>query len=131
MNWELFHTLLSVDSTSGKEREVAQWLLEHLEAPAVEAMEVGDGTLNLFLKWGTPKVVFCTHMDTVPPYVGPVFEGGSAPLLSPCGSRPSMSLEQVQGHGLRRRSAERKKSSEASVEEIKVISGRGCCDAKG
>ena len=131
MNWELFHTLLSIDSTSGKEREVAQWLLEHLEAPAVEAMEVGDGTLNLFLKWGTPKVVFCTHMDTVPPYVGPVFEGGSAPLLSPCGSRPSMSLEQVQGHGLRRRSAERMKSSEASVEEIKVIRGRGSCDAKG
>ncbi|MBQ6912110.1 MAG: ribosomal RNA small subunit methyltransferase A [Bacteroidales bacterium] len=34
-------------------------------------------------------------------------EGGAAPLLSPRGSRPSMSLEQVQGHGLRRRSAER------------------------
>ena len=41
-------------------------------------MEVGDGTLNLFLTWGTPKVVFCTHMDTVPPYIPPSFPEGSA-----------------------------------------------------
>ena len=73
MNWELFHTLLSFDSTSGREREVAQWLLQTLEAPAKEAQEVGDGTLNLLFSWGTPRVVFCTHMDTVPPYFPPVF----------------------------------------------------------
>ena len=73
MNWTFFKELLCIDSTSGKEREVAQWLLTQLEAPVVEPMEVGDGTLNLFLKWGTPKVVFCTHMDTVPPYIEPGF----------------------------------------------------------
>lgn len=69
----LFKEILSIDSTSGKEREMAQWLHEHLEAPEKELMEVGDGTLNLFLKWGTPRVVFCSHMDTVPPYIPPVF----------------------------------------------------------
>ena len=73
MNWELFHNLLSIDSTSGKERKVAEWLLENLEAPSKQAMEVGDGTLNLLLSWGTPKIVFCTHLDTVPPYIAPVF----------------------------------------------------------
>ena len=83
MNWELFHTLLSIDSTSGKERAVAEWLLEHLDAPSKQAMEVGDGTLNLLFSWGTPKVVFCTHMDTVPPYIKPtvkkdVIEGRGA-----------------------------------------------------
>ena len=83
MNWELFHTLLSIDSTSGKERAVADWLLEHLDAPSKQAMEVGDGTLNLLFSWGTPKVVFCTHMDTVPPYIKPtvkkdVIEGRGA-----------------------------------------------------
>ena len=51
---------------------MALWLNDHLEAPSKELMEVGDGTLNLFLKWGTPNVVFCTHMDTVPPYIKPV-----------------------------------------------------------
>ena len=148
MNWELFRQILEIDSTSGKEREMALWLQENLEAPAKELMEVGDGTLNLLLSWGTPRVVFCTHMDTVPPYIPPtfpeklpsggtpfasltpappVFEGGSTPLLSPRGSQPSMSLEQVQGHGLRRRSAERNEFPEAP----EVISGRGACDAKG
>ena len=72
MNWQLFKDILSIDSTSGKEREMALWLNDHLEAPTKELMEVGDGTLNLFLRWGTPSVVFCTHMDTVPPYIKPV-----------------------------------------------------------
>ena len=75
MEYDLFKDMLSIDSTSGLERELAEWLLEHLQAPAKELMEVGDGTLNLFLKWGTPKVVFCTHMDTVPPYIPPTFDG--------------------------------------------------------
>ena len=69
----LFKEILSIDSTSGKERGMAQWLHDHLDAPEKELMEVGDGTLNLFLKWGTPRVVFCTHMDTVPPYIAPSF----------------------------------------------------------
>ncbi len=73
MNWKFFKELLAIDSTSGKEREVAEWLHRTLEAPCIDVQEVGDGILNLFLKWGTPRVVFCTHMDTVPPYLPPVF----------------------------------------------------------
>ena len=73
---ELFRNILSFDSTSGKERELALWLNEHLTAPSIELTEVGDGTLNLFLKWGAPRVVLCTHMDTVPPYIAPTYEGG-------------------------------------------------------
>ena len=69
----LFKEILSIDSTSGKERDMALWLHDHLEAPEKELQEVGDGTLNLLLRWGTPRVVFCTHMDTVPPYIPPVF----------------------------------------------------------
>ena len=71
---ELFRQILSFDSTSGSERELGQWLAEHLEAPFVETFEVGDGTLNVLLRWsGTPRVVFCSHMDTVPPYIPPTF----------------------------------------------------------
>ena len=62
-----------MDSTSGKERALAEWLLQRLDAPRKESMEVGDGTLNLLLSWGTPRVVFCTHLDTVPPYIAPEF----------------------------------------------------------
>ena len=74
MNWNLFKDMLAIDSTSGKERKVAEWLLEHLEAPSKQSFEVGDGTLNLLLSWGKPQVVFCTHMDTVPPYIEPTLE---------------------------------------------------------
>ncbi len=74
MDSKFFKDLLSIDSTTGKERDLAIWLHETLEAPAKELMEVGDGTLNLLLSWGQPRVVFCTHMDTVPPYIPPVFE---------------------------------------------------------
>ena len=70
---QLFKDMLSLDSTSGREREMGLWLSSRLEAPEVEVMEVGDGTVNVFLKWGVPKVVFCSHMDTVPPYIAPSF----------------------------------------------------------
>ena len=107
MNYKLFKDILEIDSTSGKERSLAMWLHDHLEAPSKQLMEVGDGTLNLLLTWsgdaapsvpktgtggaktanfdapvrnsgtkGAPKVVFCTHMDTVPPYIAPTFPEG-------------------------------------------------------
>jgi len=71
---ELFRQILSFDSTSGRERELGQWLAAQLDAPFVESFEVGDGTLNVLLRWSdAPRVVFCSHMDTVPPYIPPRF----------------------------------------------------------
>ncbi len=80
MDFQFFQELLSIDSTSGKERKVAEWLAERLPGmfpaanrPVLRAEEVGDGTLNLLLTWGTPRIVFCSHLDTVPPYIYPSF----------------------------------------------------------
>ena len=71
---DLFRQILSFDSTTGRERALGEWLATHLETPSVETFEVGDGTLNVLLKWGDePRVVFCSHMDTVPPYIPPTF----------------------------------------------------------
>lgn len=64
---ELFKEILSIDSTSGQEAPMAEFLYNTLVAPVKERLPEG----NLFLKWGEPKVVFCTHMDTVPPYIPP------------------------------------------------------------
>ena len=61
---------------------MALWLNDHLDAPSKQLMEVGDGTLNLLLTWGEPRVVFCTHMDTVPPYIPPVFPDGTAVMAA-------------------------------------------------
>lgn len=80
MDFTFFQELLSIDSTSGKERKVAEWLAERLPGmfpaanrPELRAEEVGDGTLNLLLTWGVPRIVFCSHLDTVPPYIPPTF----------------------------------------------------------
>ena len=80
MDFEFFHELLSIDSTSEKERAAAEWLAERLPGmfpaanrPALQLQEVGDGTLNLLLTWGLPRLVFCSHIDTVPPYIAPKF----------------------------------------------------------
>ena len=74
MGW--FVEILNVDSTSGKEAALADLLQERLatERCTVERFEVGDGTDNLLFSWGKPQVVFCTHMDTVPPYIPPTFD---------------------------------------------------------
>ena len=107
MNLDLFKDILSIDSTSGKERSLALWLNDHLDAPSKQLMEVGDGTLNLLLSWGTPRVVFCTHMDTVPPYIPSVILSATPTISS---ATPVISSE---------------------VEKSPTIKGRGSCDAKG
>lgn len=78
MDLALFREILSIDSTSGKEREFALVLEKRLKTPGntVQRFEVGDGTLNLLFSWGDPKLYFCTHLDTVPPYIPPLFEDG-------------------------------------------------------
>ena len=82
LDYGFFRELLAEDSTSGRERTVAEWLAARLpdlfpasNRPALRIDEVGDGTLNLLFTWGEPQVVFCTHMDTVPPYIAPSREG--------------------------------------------------------
>lgn len=77
--------MLEIDSTSGRERAFAEFLSERLprygaetaspdaRACRLDRYEVGDGTLNLLFSWGRPEWYFCTHLDTVPPYIPPVF----------------------------------------------------------
>lgn len=110
MDLEFFHRVLNVDSTSGKEGLLADMLAAELSAPGckVEVFEVGDGTRNVLVSWGRPKVVFCTHLDTVPPYIPPV-------IMEPLHRNDSMVSE-----------------GEKNSESVKgCIRGRGTCDAKG
>lgn len=76
MDIGFFNDILSVDSTSGKEADFALFLSRRMktERNRIEISEVGDGTFNLLISWGEPKLVFCTHMDTVPPYIPPHME---------------------------------------------------------
>jgi len=68
--------IMKIDSTSGKEVELSRYIAEHFRSPgaALEIQDVGDGSINLFYKWGSPEIIFCTHLDTVPPYIAPGIE---------------------------------------------------------
>lgn len=68
---ELFLRMLATESTSGMERALSEYLAEAMKTPhnTLERYEVGDGTENLLFSWGEPAIVFCSHMDTVPPYI--------------------------------------------------------------
>lgn len=86
MNTEFFIEMLDIESTSGRERGFADFLAQRMAGPGrrVETFEVPamagdcpDGCsipVNLMVSWGEPKVVFCTHLDTVPPYIAPSVE---------------------------------------------------------
>ena len=128
MDFAFFKELLQIDSTSGTEREMALWLHEHLDAPAKQLMEVGDGTLNLFLTWGTPKVVFCTHMDTVPPYIPPTFPeeiiSGGTPFASLTPAPPTAIAAGPSPYP-------RPGVDMSAGDNLLRITGRGSCDAKG
>lgn len=73
----LAQQLLSFDSTTGREREVveyiARWLVER--GWNVTLQEVEPGRSNV---WATRKgggVTLSTHLDTVPPFIAPRLEG--------------------------------------------------------
>lgn len=67
---KLFIEMLNIDSTSSKEKELSSFLAERFVSDdcEVQRFDVGDGTENLLFSWGKPDIVFCSHLDTVPPY---------------------------------------------------------------
>ena len=69
MDIRLFLDILNIDSTSGQERELSEFLSEQLSTPANKVHQFDNH--NLLVSWGEPKLLFCTHLDTVPPYIAP------------------------------------------------------------
>ena len=95
-----FKEILSYDSTSGSEQPLLDWLLAVLpqafsprHSGACPGNLTTDGKHWLLLQNGNPKVVFCTHIDTVPPYIPPTFIGADG---QPC--EPQDAVE-VRGRG--------------------------------
>jgi len=64
-------SLINIDSTSGSENSVADFLIETFR-PAGAELEIitsDNGRKSLFYKWGEPKIIFCSHFDCVPPFI--------------------------------------------------------------
>lgn len=67
--------ILKIESTTGTEKDIAYFIAENYTPNGMtcEIQDTPDGRVNLFFKLGEPKIVFNSHMDTVPPYIPPTF----------------------------------------------------------
>jgi acetylornithine deacetylase len=69
----LTRQLVDIESISGNERAVGEFLLRHLSSLGYCAskMEVTPERFNIYATaaGSTPTIVFSTHMDTVPPFI--------------------------------------------------------------
>jgi acetylornithine deacetylase len=68
----LTRALVDIDSTTGREQDIAEWLSAFLldRDYRITEQSVADGRFNVFARLDAPpRVVFSTHFDCVPPYV--------------------------------------------------------------
>jgi acetylornithine deacetylase len=77
--WLLDRTeaLCRADTTTGREDHglpALRSLLRELGA-RIELQEVAPGRHNVLATWGHPRLLFSTHLDTVPPFVPPRRQG--------------------------------------------------------
>ena len=67
----LTRSLVDIDSTTGREGEAGQFLARYLRelGYAVDEQPVSDGRFNVYARLdASPRVVFSTHFDCVPPF---------------------------------------------------------------
>ncbi|MBS1515269.1 MAG: M20/M25/M40 family metallo-hydrolase [Bacteroidetes bacterium] len=67
--------ILKIESTTGSENTLAHFIAEKYTPAGMQCkiQNTSDGRVNLFFTIGKPKIVFNSHMDTVPPYIPPTF----------------------------------------------------------
>ncbi len=69
--FELTKALVNIPSITGLEDEIADFLCSYLKSKDFDLKEqiIDKGRRNILATAGyPPRVIFCTHMDTVPPY---------------------------------------------------------------
>lgn len=72
--YELTRKLVDIESITGNEKEMGDFLYAHLSELArahggtLEKMQVEPCRFNIFVSFGTPVVTLSTHLDTVPPF---------------------------------------------------------------
>src|SRR5690349_23249697 len=75
----LTRSLVDIDSTTGREAEVGQWLVNYLSEHglSVATQQVDQSRFNIYATngGGSPVVVFSTHFDCVPPFFPSRVEG--------------------------------------------------------
>ena len=67
--------ILKIESTTGSENTLAYFIAKNYTPKGMtcKIQDTDDGRVNLFFTIGEPKIVFNSHLDTVPPYIPPTF----------------------------------------------------------
>ncbi len=81
--------LCEADTTSGREDAglpVLKALLTELGARVVE-QPVAPGRTNVLALWGSPRLLFSTHLDTVPPFLPPRLEADAVHGRGTCDAK--------------------------------------------
>jgi acetylornithine deacetylase len=89
-----FRDILEIESTSGTENTLAEFIAGKYtpEGAELERHETPEGRINLYFKWGDPDIIFCSHLDTVPPYIPPRFENGKAYGRGTCDAKGQLAV---------------------------------------
>lgn len=103
----LLEDLCALDSTTGRETALLPALLPALEAlgARVEVREFLPGRCNVLATWGEPRILFSTHLDTVPPFLPPRWEGGTLHARGACDAKGQivaqlLAVEQLRDAGV-------------------------------
>lgn len=67
----LLKKLINIDSTTGKEKEIAFFLHDYLKDLGlnVELQKLNESQYNVFASKGNPDIIFTSHLDTVEPFI--------------------------------------------------------------
>lgn len=95
--------LCAADTTSGAEDAGLPVLRALLAEQGAEVTEqpVAPGRTNVLATWGTPRILFSTHLDTVPPFIAPRRDGDRIHGRGACDAKGQMLAQLTAIHQLR------------------------------
>lgn len=90
--FQLLAELCALDSSSGREAELLPALLPALRSRGarVDVRQLAPGRCNVLATWGEPRLLFSTHLDTVPPFLPPRLEGDTLFGRGACDAKGQM-----------------------------------------
>jgi acetylornithine deacetylase len=107
---ELTRSLVDIDSTTGREGDVAVWLSRYLRdrGYSITEHEVSDGRINVFAHLdAAPVVVFSTHFDCVPPFFSSLEQRGLIFGRGSCDAKGILAAQVIAAEQLRARGERR------------------------
>jgi acetylornithine deacetylase len=102
--FELTRGLIDIPSISGDEAAVGNFLANHLEKLnyRVERQEIAGGRANIIaITNASPRVVFSTHIDTVPPHISSSEDAGYIYGRGACDTKGIIAAQIIAAENLR------------------------------